>query len=378
MTPVRVSHLVWRLSATGGIPRVVRDLLQASDPAMVDTRVVSIRPALAEDRLDEVIEPGRLFPLGHPLGGSRAGLVARLPALTRRVRSSDPQILHLHSGTSWTGLPAALSLRDAARLLDVHDEPQSGRSRGLNVASMRMMATRLGFRVITHSSVVRRRTAESFGLDEADIGLIPLGVDTHRFRPDTGRGAEFRAQLGLAHDRPIVVWVGRVDSLKRPDDAVAVARLVERSHPGALLLLAGAGPLVEPIRAASRDGAPVMVLGGVDDLVGLLNAADVYLSTSGYEGFGLSVAEAMSCGLPVVSTRAGGVVDLVAEGRTGHLLDVGDVEGLADRVCSLLADGDRRRELGSAGRSAATARFDRRQMAAAYADEYRRLAGASR
>lgn len=261
----------------------------------------------------------------------------------------------------------------ARRLLDVHDEPQSGRSGPGSIALERLGVRRLRFAVVTHSSVVRARTASAFGLAPNDVSLVPLGVDDSLFRPDAEQRARERARLGLDESQPLVVWVGRVDPVKRPADAVAVAVAVTRKLPEAVVALAGAGSELESMRALAAGSPNIRLLGSVDDVAAFLNAGDVYLSTSAYEGFGLSVAEAMATGLPVVSTQAGGVVDLVESGVTGHLAPVGDVDGLADRVVGLLVDTPTRQRMGKVAAERARAQFTRSAMAAGYEALYRRL-----
>lgn len=371
--PIRVAHVVWRLSPTGGIPRVVRDLCVALDPRSVETSVVSVRPPYAQDRVDEVIPSDRFRSANLELGTARWRRALSMPIVTRRLRGLRPDVIHLHSGTSWLGLPAAASMPSARRLLDMHDEPQSRRSGPGSIALERLSVRWLQFAVVTHSSVVRARTASAFGLPPNDVSLVPLGVDDTLFRPDEGLRGRERARLGLDESEHLVVWVGRVDPLKRPADAIAVALAVAQKLPGAVFALAGAGSELESTRTLAAGHPNIRVLGAVDNVAALLNAGDVYLSTSAYEGFGLSVAEAMATGLPVVSTQAGGVVDLVESSVTGYLRPIGDVDGLADRVVGLLGDAPARQRMGKVAAERARAQFTRSAMAAGYEALYRQL-----
>jgi glycosyltransferase involved in cell wall biosynthesis len=371
--PIRVAHVVWRLSPTGGIPRVVRDLCVALDPRSIETSVVSVRPAYAEDLLDDVVPPDRFLSANLELGTAPWRRALCLPIVTRRLRALRPDVIHLHSGTSWLGVPAAASMPGARRLLDVHDEPQSRRSSPGNLALMRLSVRRLRFAVVTHSSVVRARTASAFGVAPNDISLVPLGVDDTLFHPDQELRTRERARLGVDESQHLVVWVGRVDPLKRPSDAIAVAVAVTRKLPDVVFALAGAGSELDSTRTLAAGHPNIRVLGAVEDVAAFLNAGDVYLSTSAYEGFGLTIAEAMATGLPVVATEAGGVVDLVESGVTGHLTPIGDVEGLADRVVKLLGDEPARRRMSVAATERAQAQFTRPAMAAGYEALYRRL-----
>ena len=90
----------------------------------------------------------------------------------------------------------------------------------------------------------------------------------------------------------------------------------------------------------------------------MLAALDVAVCCSDFEGGPLSVMEYMGAGLPVVATRVGGLPELVQDGETGILVEPRDPAGLADAIAGLLADPDRRRELGSAGRDLRAREYD--------------------
>ncbi len=105
----------------------------------------------------------------------------------------------------------------------------------------------------------------------------------------------------------------------------------------------------------------------------LLAAADVFLLTSISEGIPLTVIEAMSAGLPVVSTAVGGVGEIVVDGESGLLAPAGDDRGLAGHVLRLGDDPELRRRLGEQGRERARARFSEEQMHAGYLRLYREM-----
>jgi glycosyltransferase involved in cell wall biosynthesis len=372
---IRVTHLVWRLSPSGGIQRVVRELAAMLPTDRVLTSIVSVRPIMPEDRVHEVVPPDRIASGGHRFGARRARLALALPAVTAAMRRQRPDVIHLHSGTSWIGLPAALSLRSAVRVLEMHDAPQSGRSRALNQATMRWAARHGGFHLIAHSRAVGDQTAKAFGLQDSAIGLVPLGIDTSEFSPDANRGQRWKQSHDIAEDREVVAWVGRVDDLKRPHDALEIARHLATSRPRAMMLIAGSGPLVRELRERSQDQPNVRVLGFVEDLAGLLNAADVLLSTSAYEGFGLAIAEALACGVPAVSTDTDGTRDVVIDGVTGVLRPIGDTDALAGAISELLQDDRRRQAMSTAAALHAKQHLDRATMIERYTTLYESLTG---
>src|SRR4051812_34935670 len=108
--PVKVAHVVWRLSPTGGIPRVVRDLAESVDHGEIDLHVISVRPKIEADRVDDVIDAAHFHSAGHAVGAPKVMLARAVVRALRELRRIRPDVVHLHSGTSWIALPGAVSL----------------------------------------------------------------------------------------------------------------------------------------------------------------------------------------------------------------------------------------------------------------------------
>ena len=100
-----------------------------------------------------------------------------------------------------------------------------------------------------------------------------------------------------------------------------------------------------------------------------MHESDVFVMSSDYEGLPLSVMEAMSAGLPVVSTRAGGVPNLLEEGANAFMVDVGDCSALADRICRIARSPETRQAFGARSRELSAA-FDVREMVRQYETLY--------
>ncbi|HZP58488.1 MAG TPA: glycosyltransferase family 4 protein [Dehalococcoidia bacterium] len=113
-----------------------------------------------------------------------------------------------------------------------------------------------------------------------------------------------------------------------------------------------------------------------DELVRLYNSAQVVVSPSLYEGFGLPAAEAMACGAAVVATTAGAFPEFIDDGRTGLLVPPGDPDALADAIKSLLLDPERCARMGAAASADIRSRFTWRRTAEATVDVYRDVLGA--
>jgi glycosyltransferase involved in cell wall biosynthesis len=110
----------------------------------------------------------------------------------------------------------------------------------------------------------------------------------------------------------------------------------------------------------------VHFLGKLDVVAPLLAGADLFLLPSQSESFGLSALEALASGVPVVATRAGGLVEVVSEGETGFLCEVGDVDGMARAGVSVLSDRDMWQRMSIAGQHDARSRFSRAEVVSDY------------
>jgi L-malate glycosyltransferase len=206
------------------------------------------------------------------------------------------------------------------------------------------------------------------------VRTILNGIDVTEFSaPSPAR--DVRRQLGIAAAAPTVITVAVFRLQKRLDLWLDVAESVRRSLPDAQFVMVGDGPLrgeVESWRRARGLEDRVHLVGLQQDVKPYLAAADVFLSTSDFEGLPLAVIEAMAAGLPVVATRAGGVPDLVGqdEGAGGILAARGDVDGLTRGTVALLSDPRRRRAVGEAGRDRVRRHFGVERMVQAYQDLY--------
>jgi phosphatidylinositol alpha 1,6-mannosyltransferase len=168
------------------------------------------------------------------------------------------------------------------------------------------------------------------------------GVDTERFHPGL-RDERLRAEIAPGGE-VIVGYVGRLAVEKRVDLLAAVA-----AQPGVKLAVTGGGPMEEELRAALPTAAFLGLRHGAD-LARIYASLDVFVHTGPHETFGQTIQEASASGLPVIAPAAGGPLDLIDEGVTGHLFRPGDARALAGVVAALAADPARRGQLGAAAR----------------------------
>jgi D-inositol-3-phosphate glycosyltransferase len=186
-----------------------------------------------------------------------------------------------------------------------------------------------------------------YAADPARVELVPPGVDHAFFSPGDRRGA--RAALTLDVDRPVLLFVGRIQPLKGLDVAVGALHEVLGRRPDAVLLVVGGPSGSEGDAEVERVRALVDEL-GVGDAVRFVEpqphhvlstyyrAADVVVVPSRSESFGLVALEAAACGIPVVAAAVGGLRSIVEDGRTGFLVEGRDPGDHAAAVETLLAD----------------------------------------
>ena len=171
----------------------------------------------------------------------------------------------------------------------------------------------------------------------------------------------------------LLVHLSNFRSVKRPVDTVRILAAVNAVRPARLLLI-GDGPemprvLSEVERLALRDR--VQLVGNQIDVQKLLSPCDVFLLPSAAEGFGLAALEAMACGVPAVTSDAGGLAELIENGQGGYAVAVGDLESMAARVLEIAADPATLESQRAAARARA-ARFDAGIIVPLYENLYRR------
>jgi glycosyltransferase involved in cell wall biosynthesis len=189
-------------------------------------------------------------------------------------------------------------------------------------------------------SEIQRRVALSLGCRSSKIYCFPWGIDLHRFRPE--RTNRIREELGWLHDK-IVVSTRNQLRIYGVEYLVRAMPLILARTKDVKLLVIGDGPLLEYHKSLVKHLGienQVKFLGHVANhlLPPILNAGDVYVSTSFSDGTSISLMEAMACGLPVVVSRIPANEEWVVHGENGFLVKPGDSVTLADSIIRVLQD----------------------------------------
>ena len=289
------------------------------------------------------------------------------------LRDIRPHIVHTHMAKAGTigRVAAAIYNRTAGRdaparvvhtyhghVLEGYFSPARTRA----FLGIERMLARVTDRIVAISPRIRTELIDHYHIGRPDqYRIIPLGFDLSRLTAigESERRAA-RAALNLTPDAPVISTAGRLTAIKRYDLFLDTARLVADHHARAVFLVAGDGELRSALEAQARASGiadRVRFLGWQRGLDTLYAASDVFLLTSRNEGTPVALIESIAAAVPGVSTDVGGVRDVIDSDRIGLVAPFGDARALADQVCALLSDPERRRRMGEAGRHLVSARF---------------------
>jgi N-acetyl-alpha-D-glucosaminyl L-malate synthase BshA len=223
------------------------------------------------------------------------------------------------------------------------------------------------------SNYLRDRTQRVFDVKN-NIEVIYNSVNCDVYRRNLDTYAQVRAEYAPNGEK-VLVHLSNFRPVKRLTDVIEIFDRVHKKMPSKLLLI-GDGPdrsVAEWLAVQKGIHGDVLFLGKQDQIEEKLAIADIMLIPSELESFGLAALEAMACEVVPISTRAGGVPEVIDHGKSGYLADVGDVETMARYAIELLSDEQRLKEMGKVARTAAIERFGSAKIVKQYEDFYRRV-----
>lgn len=376
--PVRILRVITRLNIGGPSIQAIEltTRLQARgyqtllahgsiDRGEGDMRYLLDTPRARESQVVEV--PHLRRPIA-PADDLRA--VVSLIGILRRFR---PAIVHSHMAKAGTLARVAavvhnraIPRRERARLVHTYHghvlDGYFGAAATRTFIGVERVLARATDRIVAISPRIRDELIDTHRIGRpAQYRVVPLGFDLDPFlAADAAARVRARVTLGIAPDADVVSTVGRLTAIKQQHLFLRVAELVAQRRPQALFVVAGDGELRHELETLARDlgiAARVRFLGWRRDLDAIYAATDVFLLTSRNEGTPVAVIESLAAGTPVVATDVGGVRDVIARDDIGLLAPFGDSASLADHVLTLLADPERRRRMGAAGRQSIAARY---------------------
>jgi N-acetyl-alpha-D-glucosaminyl L-malate synthase BshA len=297
--------------------------------------------------------------------------------LVEVVRFEKLDILHMHYA-----IPHAVSAYLARQILGVDNiktvttlHGTDSTLVGLEPSFLPLMRFALQHSdgVTAVSRFLRDKTLSTYQLD-VDIEAIPNFIDSEVYAPrESCRYRELFAPDG----QKVIVHTSNFRPVKRVQDVIRTFAKVREQIPARLLLI-GDGPDRTDCEVLSRElhvQDDVRFLGKQDALVDILTASDLFMLPSQSESFGLSALEAMSCGLPVISTSIGGIPEVNLHAETGYIAEIGDIDRMARYAVELLTNEARYAMFSNAARRRAVEVFDKSIIVPQYEAYYERILG---
>ena len=346
VTEVYYPHLG---GVTEHVYNLAKHLNTAGHPTIVLTSRMGQAPA-SHDPLEPEDHPPPVYRVGTSRIIYSAGSLARVTTgigLRRQIRAILCQeridLVHVHGGLNPVlGLVAP----NAARDLDI-PVIATFHSWFRRSALIRIFRRQLQDRLDRHAAAIAvshpvvQAHARYF---RADWEIIPNGVDTQFFRPDSS--SVFEPGHG-----PQLLFLGRLDPRNGLDTLLAAMPKIKLTYPEARLTVAGDGPL-RPVyeHMAAPFGDSVRFVGGVNgDRPHYYSSADLYLCPTTKASFGITLLEAMACGTPLAVSDITGFRELVTGGDEAVLVPKNRPAAWADSIVDLLSDEPRRRRMRVAG-----------------------------
>ena len=222
-----------------------------------------------------------------------------------------------------------------------------------------------GEQVIAISKPVQQHLIGDFAVEESRVYLIPNGIDLKRFVMNDENSRRKARQKWSVEDAPLIGIIARLSDVKGIDVLLRAMPYILKVIPSAKLLIAGQGPHETFLKDLTKElslTAQVQFRSIMDQPEGLLPAFDVFVMPSLMEGLGLSVIEAQACGIPVVASRIGGLIDLINDGKSGYLVPIGDPEALAERIVDVLQNPRQAKLMAELARSNVEEKFSDQRM----------------
>ena len=329
---------------------------------------VEVRCFGEQQRSDRGLSVRGYAPWASLAGGPEVPYAPALEALSVGLAMArDPvaaDVVHTHTWYVGLGGMLAQAIHDLPLVVTLHSlEPlrpwkadQLGTGYAVSSWAERLAVERAE-RVIAVSAQMRADILAHFDVEGDRVAVIHNGVDAEAFAR-TER-AEALGRHGVRP--PYVLFVGRISEQKGIFQLLEAARALPA---GVQLVLCASSPDTAELQSrleGATAGRPevrwINAMLPVPEVAQLMSHAATFVCPSIYEPFGLINLEAMGCGTPVVASRVGGIPEVVVDGETGWLVEPGDVAALSRALREALADPERGRRMGAAGRRRVEAQF---------------------
>lgn len=374
-SPIRVMRIIARMNV-GGPAVQVSGLMRGFNADDFDQRLFTGYCAADEaDYLETVafnVKAIRIDGFGRRV--SLGGDVKAFISLIREIRSFKPHVIHTHTAKAgFLGrIASIISLQPSIRVHTFHGHLLNGYfgsfKRLLVVIAEKVLAVFTDQLLAVGDKVRQDLLIAGIGKKEK-FGLMPPGLVINKLPAKD----ESLKSFGLSNSRVQCAFIGRITQIKRPDRFLDVVSEVKKRGIDLDFFMAGDGELLEECgKRISQQDLPVTVLGWQNDIEKVLSAADIVVLTSDNEGTPLSLIQAGMAGLPVVTTNVGSVPEVVLNGVTGIITDLG-IQEIANALEKLATDKALRERLGLAAQDFTLSHFGVQRLVHDHEELYKKL-----
>ena len=323
---------------TGGAEKFVVDLATKLDRRAFDVTVAVTReytPGIFEKILKE-----QGIPIVDLTGKSYLHMLRKQVAYLKRER---PDVVHTNIGSVLHMMVATKLVRVPVKLFTMHNQAEyTLGERKLNKWIYKTAFTIFGYTPVAICDNIAGSIENGFGIRRKKIRKVNNGVDITRFVPAPKAKEESVVEI---------ITTGTMYPVKNHEALIETFGEIHQMLPNTHLTILGDGVLRGELeqRTVELGLAEAVSMPGIQkDVCSFLQRAHIYVSASRSEGLPLSILEAMACGLPVVATSAGGMVDIVKSGINGIVVPIDDRKALTEALGQMVADADLRKVYGEA------------------------------
>ena len=299
-------------------------------------------------------------------------------ALNRKLRKDKIDILHAH--LPYSGLVGRLASKFSPVKKVVYSEHNVWERYNKVMRVANKFTYKMNDAVVAVSENVEESIRSGMNVgDSLRLNTIENGVDVEQLSTLSKASKWLKEELGIPAENRIVTCVANFTPKKRHTDLLAAAKRTLASTPDVSFVLVGIGPLLDDVKAEAKTlgiDKNVVFTGLREDAREIIAASDMFMLSSEFEGMPISVLEAMGTKTPVLSTRVGGLPEMLVEGTEGMMVDSLNPEKLSDAINDLLANETLRRSLAERAFVRVTNEFDIRHMVKRHEQLYLEIYGA--
>lgn len=339
MKKIKVMHVITD-NNIGGAGIWLLNFLKTFDREKFLVYVLLCKDSLLCDNLKIYDRDESVIIMEKNITGDASYVKADIPKFRKLFQEINPDIVHTH---------ASFSARIAARqskipfVLNTKHCMELPESNGIKRFIKRSLQNKYCDMTVACSKGVKKSMVQYLGIDEKSIEVIYNGVELIS-RESEENIVELKKEYNLKGDEFIVGAVCRLEDVKDVNTLIEAADIILKHRNDIKFLIAGTGSLeLELKEKVKKLGLQdnILFTGFIKDIDRYDNIIDVMVNSSKNEALGIAILECMRLGIPVIATRVGGVPEVVDEGSTGELFDVGDYKILSMKIEDLADNEDK-------------------------------------